>query len=291
MLGAAHPDTLRTAGELAAQLLKLARYGDSEALVEESLEAAGGTERLQDPDSMRLLDSLAQLRVAQGRLGEAADLLETLLERKHALMGEEIPTSLVTATNLGRVYIHLRRFDEAEERLERTLAAQRRVLSEAHPDTRTTVGNLLRLYLEKGDGGRALDYQRDYVHLTRLILGADHRDSLNEVYVFARALAEAGRSEEAEPLFQEAADGFEQGFPGSYFAAATRLDHGLCLLELGDNGRATPVLEHAFELHEEALPAGDARISWAAETLIDCFTQMGDDERADRYREKLYGED
>ena len=141
VLGAEHPDTLRSLNNLAGLLRSQGRYGAAEPLYRRALEARERALGAEHPDALRSLNNLAGLLRSQGERGAAESLYRRALEARDRVLGAEHPETLISANNLAGLLRSKGEYGAAESLYRRALKGARRVLGSNHPTTEILVNN------------------------------------------------------------------------------------------------------------------------------------------------------
>ncbi|MFB8237572.1 tetratricopeptide repeat protein [Kitasatospora purpeofusca] len=207
LLGADHPDTLTTRGNLAVSYWQAGRT--SEAIVLEERVAAHRERILGDnhPDSLTTRNNLAVSYWQAGRTDEAVVLLERVAADRERILGNNHPGTLTTRNNLASSYWQAGRTDEAIVLEERVLADCERVLGADHPDTLLARGNLAASYWQAGRTDEAIVLEERVAADRERILGADHPDTLTARANLAVTYWQAGRADGAVDLLRSVAEG------------------------------------------------------------------------------------
>jgi eukaryotic-like serine/threonine-protein kinase len=156
------------------------------------------------PHFARSYNALGALMLERNRLDEAVEYFQAAVEHGERTLGRDHPDVAKALVNLGWTRRRQDRIPEAREHLERALRIEEAALGPEHPDLKTTARNLAYVYGIVGDLEAAEAVWRRVVTIQRNSDAVDVR--------FARDLAqlaylrlEAGRLDEAETLFREAA--------------------------------------------------------------------------------------
>ncbi|KAH8797792.1 hypothetical protein DL96DRAFT_1565267 [Flagelloscypha sp. PMI_526] len=135
-LGASHPSTLGSMGNLALTYSALGQHRNTLELNELVLRLQKWTRGEEHPDAIGSMNNLASFYSALGQHRKALELKEHVLKLRKRILGEEHPDTLTSMNNLANTYSHLGRHRNALDLYERTLEIRRRILGEDHPDTR-----------------------------------------------------------------------------------------------------------------------------------------------------------
>ena len=146
ILGADHPDTLRSRNNLADAYRAAGRVNEAIPLFEETLEAQTQILGPNHPDTLTSRNNLAAVYQDAGRVNEAIPLFEETLEAQTQILGPNHPDTLTSRNNLAAVYQDAGRLNEAIPLFEETLKAQTQLLGPDHPDTLRSRNNLAAAY-------------------------------------------------------------------------------------------------------------------------------------------------
>ncbi|MFT7464851.1 MAG: serine/threonine protein kinase, partial [Pseudohongiellaceae bacterium] len=146
LLGADHPDTMRSATDVAVVYRITGRLAEAEELLRRVLkvqvEALGDT----DPASLRTRDVLAEtIRRGRGRLSDVEQLLREVAVGREQRLGEDHLDSLTALNHLANVLCEQGgepALNEAERLLRRALAGLLRTVKERHPSTLIAMNDL-----------------------------------------------------------------------------------------------------------------------------------------------------
>jgi hypothetical protein len=135
VLGAEHPSSLTSAGNLAASLGKQGKYAEAERI---EREVHGTRKRVlgaEHPHTLMSASNLAELLANQGKHTEAEPIQREVLGLRKRVLGAEHPDTLMSACNLAHSLANRGENAEAEPMLQATLASLQRVLGPTHPYT------------------------------------------------------------------------------------------------------------------------------------------------------------
>jgi hypothetical protein len=144
--GPEHPETLRTAANLASSLAHQDKYVEAEEIGREVLRVRKRVLGAEHPDSLETARCLAQFLSKQGKHAEAEAIHRVVLGAQKRILGPEHPDTLTTAEGLALSVGQQGNFDEAKQILQATLASHQRVLGLAHPTTLATASCLERVH-------------------------------------------------------------------------------------------------------------------------------------------------
>lgn len=252
-LGADHPDTLGTRGQLGQTLARQKRYDESRALQEElyvdKIEALGPNDR----STLNTLGNLADLYVFEGRYAEATYLYRELLARRMQALGPDDPDTSRTARTLEHFSTADDLDEPAFERLTNYLVETLRLHAPESEQAAIARGNLACEHLRFGDGSAAIALLLPVAAVRARERPVDDPDTLRTQQMLVEAIdyigADANDPEELEPLIDELTS--ELGPLNLATVRAKAYCLGL-LIQSGDIGRAD-VATFQAELHD-ALP-------------------------------------
>ena len=203
LLGADHPDTLRSRNNLASAYQDAGRLNDAIPLHEETLKAQEQLLEPNHPDTLITRNNLASAYRAAGRLNDAIPLFEETLEAQTRILGPNHPHTLTSSNNLASAYRAAGRLNDAIPLFEETLEAQTRILGPNHPHTLRSRNNLASAYRAAGRLKDAIPLHEETLEARTRILGPNHPNTLRSRNNLALAYHAAGRLNDAIPLFEE----------------------------------------------------------------------------------------
>jgi tetratricopeptide (TPR) repeat protein len=136
MLGEDHPDTLRSANNLAVDLRALGAPQRARQLNDDTLTRRRRVLGDDHPDTLLSVTNLAADLRALGEYEQARQLSEDTLTRYRRVLGDDHPNTLRSATNLALTLSELGEHKRARELVEDKLARCRQVLGDDHPCAR-----------------------------------------------------------------------------------------------------------------------------------------------------------
>jgi tetratricopeptide (TPR) repeat protein len=195
-----HPDTLRSANNLAIRLGALGEHEQARALDEDTLNRR---RRILGDDHPRTLESANNLAIRLGAVGEyerARALAEDTLNRRRRILGDDHSRTLLSANDLARSLSAVGEHERARALHEDTLNRRRRILGDNHPRTLLVASDLARSLSAVGEHERARALAEDTFNRRGRILGDDHPDTLASANDLAICLSELGEHERARRL-------------------------------------------------------------------------------------------
>lgn len=177
ILGADHPDTLRSRNNLALAYRAAGRLNDAIPLHEETLTARTRILGPNHPDTLISRNNLASAYRAAGRVNEAIPLFEETLEARTRILGPNHPGALGSRNNLANAYQEVGRLNDAIPLHEETFTALTRILGPNHPDTLSSRDNLALAYQDAGRFNDAIPLFEETLTTQERVLGPNHPDS------------------------------------------------------------------------------------------------------------------
>ncbi|KAJ7050795.1 hypothetical protein C8F01DRAFT_1222273 [Mycena amicta] len=203
LLGAEHPDTIETAGNLASIYRDLGRYTDAQRVQEQVLEQQTRLLGAEHPHTIIAAGNLAWTYQELGQYTEAQRLWEQVLEQRTRLLGAEHPHTIIAAGNLAVTYRDLGRNVEAQKLEEKVLEQQTRLLGAEHPYTIIAAGNLAWAYQDMGRYTDAQRVQEQVLEQQTRLLGAEHPHTIWTTGNLAFTYRALGRYTDAQRLGEQ----------------------------------------------------------------------------------------
>lgn len=179
VLGAEHPDTLSSIGNLALTYTLQSRWDKAEPLqvhVVETTKRVLGTEHL---GTLVSINNLALTYMRQGQWDKAEPLQLQVVETTKRVLGAEHPRTLVSINNLALTYMRQGRWDETEPLQLQLVETRKRVLGAEHADTLSSMNNLAITWKNRGQQSEGFKLMGECVQLRTRILGSNHPDTLS----------------------------------------------------------------------------------------------------------------
>jgi DNA-binding SARP family transcriptional activator len=202
-LGADHPDTLDSRGNLAVDLWELGHYTQARQLGEDTTTRLSQVLGDDHPDTLFSATHLAAILWALGHYERARQLGDDALTRYRHTLGANHSATLHSATHLVVTLREMGQYEQARQLGQDTLTRSRRVLGDDHPDTLRSAYNLAATLREMGRYEKARQLGQDTLTRSRRMLGDDHPDTLEAAHNLAATLREMGRYEKARQLGQD----------------------------------------------------------------------------------------
>jgi len=204
-LGEAHPDTLKSAGQMGELLQVQGKLDDAEVLLRKVLDGSRRTFGEDAPETLDAISNIGGALYEKGKLAEAETAWRDGLDRSRRARGPDDPQTLGFLNNLGSLLSDEGKHAEAERFYRDALARRRRVLGEDDPATVNSLNNLGVLLQDEGHLAEAEPYLREALRKYRRIAGEDHPDTLNAINNLGVLLRLQGKLAEAEPYAREVA--------------------------------------------------------------------------------------
>ena len=200
LLGAEHPYTLTSMGNLASTFLNQGKWNEAEQLQVQVLDMCKKLLGAEHPDTLTSLGNLASTFSSQGKWNEAEELEVQVLDMRKKLLGTEHPGTLISMGNLARTYSDQGNFKEAEKLEVQVLDMRKKLLGAEHPQTLKSMGNLARTYSDQGNFKEAEELEVQVWEMSKKLLGAEHLSTLISMGNLARTYSDQGKWNEAEKL-------------------------------------------------------------------------------------------
>ncbi len=202
VLGPRHPDTLKSANNLANILDDEGHYAEAEKLYRETLAIRRLTLGAEHPDTLKSTFNLASILDDEGHYAEAEQLHRETLEITRRVFGPENSETLKSMNNLANVLDDEGKYVEAEKLDREALDIRRRVLGADHPLTLDSANNLAVILLDEGNYADAEKLDRETLDIRRRIFGPEHPSTLASMANLALILRDEKKYAEAGNLHQ-----------------------------------------------------------------------------------------
>lgn len=209
ILGDDHPDTLRSANNLALNLTALGDYGGAREMHKDTLKRRRLVLGPDHPDTLTSANNLALVLSSLGEHQLARELDEDTLSRYRRMLADDHLATLNSANNLAESLRSLdgpertRQLRRAHQLHHDTLTSYKRVLGDDHPDTLRSANNLAVVLTDLGHYQQARQLLEDTLNSYRRVLGADHPDTVNSANNLAVALAGLGEYQQSRQLLED----------------------------------------------------------------------------------------
>ncbi|MEU1965839.1 tetratricopeptide repeat protein [Micromonospora sediminicola] len=203
VLGAEHPDTLRSRNSLAIAYRVAGRIDLAVAAHERSLDEVERILGRDHPEAWASRNNLAVSYRLAGRAEQAVTLLEQTLDEFDRILGPDHPNTLKARGNLANAYGSAGRIEQAVAMHERNLAEAERILGPDHPDTLKSRNNLANAYRAAGRAEEAIVLHEQTLADRVRVLGPDHPDTLKSRSNLASAYQKAGQVDRAVALYAQ----------------------------------------------------------------------------------------
>ncbi len=272
---------LLAATNLGSAYMRLGRMTDAEPLLVEAYE---GKKQTLGPTHERTLTSvnqLANLYAALGRDEDALACFNAAFEGRRETLGAEHPRTITAMVGYATLLTRLERTDEARGFLAEGRAIAADVLGPRHPRTVSIINAQAMNETQAENFDAAIAFARDAAAGMRAALGPDHPETISFDFNLARALARAGRHDEALPIFETVEAREAESLPETHWY------RGMTFHTVAESLRSLGRLEEAERRAERAMCIFDANFDdadrrWrdAFETLSSILAERGNDERS-----------
>ncbi len=257
-LGADHPLTLMSLGNLAAGYAAAGKLDLALPLLEETLKLMKAKLGADHPDTLTSMNSLAEGYREANMLDKALPLLEETLKLRTVKLGPDHYMTLNSMNNLALGYLAIGNLEKALPLLEETLKLRTAKLGADHPETLTGMNNMAAGYKTALMLDKAVPLLEETLKLTKARLGAYHPHTLLSMNNLAVGYRAAGKLNKALLLLEETlklqtevlgADHPDtlnsMGNLASNYWSANRLD------------KSVPLFEELLRLQEKKFGRGD----------------------------------
>lgn len=272
---------LLAATNLGSAYMRLGRMTEAEPLLVEAYE---GKKQTLGPTHERTLTSvnqLANLYTVLGRDKDALACFNAAFEGRRETLGPEHPRTITAMVGYATLLTRLERTDEARDLLAEGRAIAADVLGPRHPRTVSIINAQAMNETQAENFDTAIAFARDAAAGMRAALGPDHPETISFDFNLARALARAGRHDEALPIFETVEAREAESLPETHWY------RGMTFHTVAESLRSLGRLEEAERRAERAMCIFDANFDnadrrWrdAFETLSSILAERGDDERS-----------
>jgi CHAT domain-containing protein/tetratricopeptide (TPR) repeat protein len=267
-LGAFHPNTVRTASNLATSLAKINQQAEAADLFERVLRFDQQNSR----ESADVATTAVQLGVCYrelGRIDKAEELFKEARRIRERLFGPNSTEVKEVTGHLGVLYAQ-----QGDTRRAMELLAQITAPDASHTtenlDTARTLNNMAVAYQKTGDYAKADPLLQHAFTIVERIQGKEHPDTAAALNNLASLKMALGQRKEAESLFERALAIKEKALgPRSPDVADGLTNLAAIYVESGMMGKAKPLLQRALEIYEKAYGGHHERV-------ITCLTNLGE---------------
>ncbi|KAK3382112.1 hypothetical protein B0T24DRAFT_660893 [Lasiosphaeria ovina] len=203
VVGAQHPDTLRSMHGLANAAWSQGKHKEAEQLYRQTL--AQWTEVLgaRHCHTLLTMNNLANAVRDQGNYKEAAQLYRQTLTLRTEVLGVQHPITLRSMHGLANAVRDEGNYKEAEQLYRQTLALRTEVLGLQHPDTLRSVHGLANVVWDQGNYHEARQLYQQTLALRTEVLGLQHPDTLRSMHGVASVVGWQGNYKAAEKLHRQ----------------------------------------------------------------------------------------
>jgi hypothetical protein len=178
VLGAEHPDTLMSAGNLASSLSDQGKHAGAERIQREVHGVLKRVLGAEHPHTLASAKSLASSLSHQGKHAEAERIQREVHEVQKRVLGAEHPDTLMSAGNLAMALANQGKHADAERIQREVHEVLKRVLGAEHPDTLMTANNLATILANQGKHAEAEPMLHAAVSSLKRVLGPAHPNTL-----------------------------------------------------------------------------------------------------------------
>ncbi|KAH7146098.1 hypothetical protein EDB81DRAFT_856613 [Dactylonectria macrodidyma] len=180
-LGADHPSTLTSMGNLASTYRNQGRWEEAEKLDVQVMETRKTKLGPDHPDTLTSMANLASTFRNQGRWEEAEKLFVQVMDTFETKLGADHPSTLSGMANLASTFRNQGRWEEAEKLEVQVMETRKMKLGADHPSTLTSMANLAFTWKSQGRHDDALALMETCAEAQRQVLGPKHPDTISTV--------------------------------------------------------------------------------------------------------------
>src|SRR3954468_16749567 len=205
LLGAEHPDTLRSRTRLAYAQYRAGKYNEAVAGFRSIVDLEERTLGPTNPDTLISRNGLAIALDNAGKPGEAEVEHRRILEIREKVLGPEHPDTLRTRNNIALSLDRQGKHAEAASEFQQVIDLENKVLGPEHPDTLKSRSSFAYALDHQGKYSEAELNFLDVIRLEERVLGPEHPDTLISRLRLDKVLMSQGKFGEAETDFRDLA--------------------------------------------------------------------------------------
>jgi serine/threonine protein kinase len=200
VLGADHPDTLKSMAELAATLHEEGRQVEAEKLERETFALRRKVLGPRDKATLASMVNLASTLSSEGHFSDAEIMQREALFLLRQTRGPENEDTLTCMSNLANTLSSEHKYAAADPLRRESLEIRTKVFGPDAPDTLISMANLADTLFLEGRYAEAETLGRQTLDIDRRVLGPEHPITLVVMHNLASALNKQQRYAEAEAL-------------------------------------------------------------------------------------------
>lgn len=281
LLGASHPDAVRSMLALSNLRTAQSEIDDSIALAEE---ARRMITTMQPRPDLLFADSLATLGSAHSANG-SYETAEPLLEEVIEILKKRPPTAALSEATgaLTNNYYYQGKFESAEKTNWLAMKVDRELYGETHPQFAIGLFNLGNIELDRGNYAQASDYHQRSLNILQSWHGPNHPRTVDNLVMLGRAQQYQRRFKEAASFYSQALHLIE-GVKGINPVRVGQIwNHlGLLSLERGDLDDAESSLQKSAKIFGEALGEDHGFTVYQQSNLAAVYVARYDLQRAEK---------
>jgi tetratricopeptide (TPR) repeat protein len=270
LLGAAHPDTLVAAGQVADAMLAAGRAAESATWSRRVLTSRVEVLGPDHPGTIATRVSLGRALTSIGKPGEAVAVLQEAVARTEHVPGPDYDGALTVRDEYAAACLAAGQAGEAIGTYKRSLAALERLRGPDDPAALATATRLAAAYLAGGRTKDAVSQHKRVLAARERAVGPDHPDTLAVRAGLAAAYDAAGQLSAALREHQLACAGYERTLGADHAQTlASQVDLARSYHTVGQLGDAVTLLRAAITRSEQALSPGDPISARLRQALAD----------------------
>ena len=291
VLGAEHPSTLISMGNLAATLSARGDFEGAQRYGERVLETSARILGTEHPDTLASMSNLAHTLRACGNLERAQAYHELVLEANARILGLEHPNTLASMNNLAQTLYARGDLEGAQRYLERVLETSTLTLGPEHPNTLVSMSDLAHTLRARGDLESTQTYQERVLETSARILGSEHPNTLTCMGNLALTLKARGDLEGAQRYLERVLETSTRILGAEHPSTFASMDNlAGTLRSRGDLDGAQRYLEQVLEASTRTLGPEHPSTLISMGNLAATLSARGDLEGAQKYQERVLQE-
>jgi tetratricopeptide (TPR) repeat protein len=200
LLGADHPNTLRSMTNLADTYHSQGKWNEAEQLEVQVMDVRKKLLGADHPDTLTSMANLAVAYQDQGKWNNAEQLGVQVMDMRKKLFGVDHPNTLRSMANLAVTYYKQGKWNEAEQLGVQVIDMRKKLLGADHPDTLISMANLAVTYQNQGKWNEVEQLEVQVMDMRKKLLGENHPDTLRSMGNLAVTYYNQKKCNEAEQL-------------------------------------------------------------------------------------------
>ena len=240
------------------------------------------------PSVLSIANNLAVLAVERGDLEVADSMYRKVLVARRQLLGNENTRVANTINNLAVLMERKGELDSAERLHRQALHIRRKLLGDNHVQVAFSLNEIAGILRKKGEYQAAEPYYRQALDIRKTLFGKNHVSVGTSLNNLAGLMRDKGDLHAAESLYNQAMQRYRMHLGDNHpWVAVIKKNLGVVQMLRKDYTSAEKMLLDALAIQQTQLRAGDPSVVSTLRRLVELFDRLGNQARADRYREQL----